>query len=87
MWVCRTPGALVPTSVAEASRAMAGDTTLSENYAFAGMHHIFDQHVDSAGEWKVQYVMARSVQGVSISVSYSQILLGSLLSSSTAAVC
>lgn len=52
MWVCRTPGALVPTSVAEASRAMAGDTTLSENYAFAGMHHIFDQHVDAAGEWK-----------------------------------
>uniref|UniRef100_A0A8B9HSV1 WD repeat domain 13 n=1 Tax=Astyanax mexicanus TaxID=7994 RepID=A0A8B9HSV1_ASTMX len=44
----RPPGALVPTSVAEASRAMAGDTTLSENYAFAGMHHIFDQHVDSA---------------------------------------
>lgn len=46
---CRPPGSLVPTSVAEASRAMAGDTTLSENYAFAGMHHIFDQHVDSAG--------------------------------------
>ncbi|XP_016334330.1 WD repeat-containing protein 13-like [Sinocyclocheilus anshuiensis] len=46
----RPPGSLVPTSVAEASRAMAGDTTLSENYAFAGMHHIFDQHVDSAGE-------------------------------------
>ncbi|KAG7332741.1 hypothetical protein KOW79_004575 [Hemibagrus wyckioides] len=44
----RPPGSLVPTSVAEASRAMAGDTTLSENYAFAGMHHIFDQHVDSA---------------------------------------
>lgn len=42
---------MVPTSVAEASRAMAGDTTLSENYAFAGMHHIFDQHVDSAGEF------------------------------------
>lgn len=40
----------MPTSVAEASRAMAGDTTLSENYAFAGMHHIFDQHVDSAGK-------------------------------------
>lgn len=45
----RPPGSLVPTSVAEASRAMAGDTTLSENYAFAGMHHIFDQHVDSSG--------------------------------------
>lgn len=48
----RPPGSLVPTSVAEASRAMAGDTTLSENYAFAGMHHIFDQHVDSAGKKK-----------------------------------
>lgn len=52
VFICdhRPPGSLVPTSVAEASRAMAGDTTLSENYAFAGMHHIFDQHVDSAGE-------------------------------------
>lgn len=51
VFICdlRPPGSLVPTSVAEASRAMAGDTTLSENYAFAGMHHIFDQHVDSAG--------------------------------------
>lgn len=46
----RPPGSVVPTSVAEASRAMAGDTTLSENYAFAGMYHIFDQHVDEAGE-------------------------------------
>ncbi|MGH0129710.1 UNVERIFIED_CONTAM: hypothetical protein FKN15_069229 [Acipenser sinensis] len=44
----RPPGSLVPTSVAEASRAMAGDTTLSENYAFAGMYHVFDQHVESA---------------------------------------
>lgn len=51
----RPPGSLVPTSVAEASRAMAGDTTLSENYAFAGMHHIFDQHVDSAGKEKGEY--------------------------------
>ncbi|XP_069785254.1 WD repeat-containing protein 13 isoform X2 [Narcine bancroftii] len=42
----KSPGSLVPTSAAEASRAMAGDTTLSENYAFAGMYHIFDQHVD-----------------------------------------
>lgn len=40
----------MPTSVAEASRAMAGDTSLSENYAFAGMYHVFDQHVDEAGE-------------------------------------
>ena len=29
---------------------MAGGKTVSENYAFAGMHHIFDQHTD-AGEW------------------------------------
>ncbi|XP_043936244.1 WD repeat-containing protein 13 [Protopterus annectens] len=50
----RPPGCVVPTSVAEASRAMAGDTTLSENYAFAGMHHIFDQHVDNAVP-KVQF--------------------------------
>ena len=28
---------------------MAGDTTLSENYAFAGVYHVFDQHTDSAG--------------------------------------
>lgn len=41
---------MVPTSAAEASRAMAGDTSLSENYAFAGMYHVFDQHVDEAGE-------------------------------------
>ncbi|XP_043357501.1 WD repeat-containing protein 13 isoform X3 [Dermochelys coriacea] len=45
---------VVPTSVAEASRAMAGDTTLSENYAFAGMYHVFDQHVDEAVP-KVQF--------------------------------
>ncbi|XP_069503614.1 WD repeat-containing protein 13 isoform X1 [Ambystoma mexicanum] len=50
----RPSGSVVPTSVAEASRAMAGDTTLSENYAFAGMYHIFDQHVDEAVP-KVQF--------------------------------
>ncbi|XP_064359562.1 WD repeat-containing protein 13 isoform X2 [Dromaius novaehollandiae] len=43
----RAPG-VVPTPLAEASRAMAGDTTLSENYAFAGVFHVFDQHTDSA---------------------------------------
>ena len=26
---------------------MAGNTTLSENYAFSGMFHIFDQHADA----------------------------------------
>ncbi|XP_064643896.1 WD repeat-containing protein 13-like [Lineus longissimus] len=35
---------VIPTYAAEASRAMVGDKTISENYAFAGMHHIFDQH-------------------------------------------
>ncbi|XP_032063146.1 WD repeat-containing protein 13 isoform X2 [Aythya fuligula] len=43
----RPPG-VVPTPLAEASRAMAGDTTLGENYAFAGVYHVFDQHSDSA---------------------------------------
>uniref|UniRef100_A0A8C3UVR9 WD repeat domain 13 n=1 Tax=Catharus ustulatus TaxID=91951 RepID=A0A8C3UVR9_CATUS len=37
-----------------ASRAMAGDTSLSENYAFAGVFHVFDQHLDSAVR-KVQF--------------------------------
>lgn len=40
---------LVPTRSAEASRAMAGDASLAEHYAFCGMHHIFDRHQD-AGE-------------------------------------
>ncbi|XP_041473727.1 WD repeat-containing protein 13-like [Lytechinus variegatus] len=35
---------LVPTREAGASKAMAGGTSLSENYAFTGMHHIFDHH-------------------------------------------
>lgn len=30
-------------------RAMGGDKSIGENYAFAGMHHIFDQH-KAAGE-------------------------------------
>ncbi|XP_060067146.1 WD repeat-containing protein 13-like [Ylistrum balloti] len=38
---------VVPTREAEASRAMAGGKTVSENYAFTGMHHIFDQHKES----------------------------------------
>lgn len=28
---------------------MAGDKTITENYSFSGVHHIFDQHKD-AGE-------------------------------------
>lgn len=38
---------LVPTYAAEASRAIVGGTSISENYAFAGVHHIFDQHRDA----------------------------------------
>jgi hypothetical protein len=36
-------GAVVPTKQAEASRAIVGGTTIAENYAFVGVHHIFDQ--------------------------------------------
>ncbi|XP_065188672.1 WD repeat-containing protein 13-like isoform X2 [Sycon ciliatum] len=35
---------LVPTANAQASRKMAGDTSLIENYEFQGMYHIFDHH-------------------------------------------
>lgn len=38
---------LVPTRSAQASRAMAGDTSLAEHYAFCGMHHLFDRHTDA----------------------------------------
>ncbi|XP_032221552.2 WD repeat-containing protein 13 isoform X2 [Nematostella vectensis] len=41
------PRGVVPTKKAEASRKMAGNTTLGENYAFAGMYHIFDQHLSA----------------------------------------
>lgn len=34
---------VVPTRQAEASRAIVGDNTVSENYAFVGVHYIFDQ--------------------------------------------
>ena len=37
------PGQLVPTHKAEASRAIVGGTSIVENYAFSGVHHIFDQ--------------------------------------------
>lgn len=37
-------GIVVPTKQAEASRAIVGGTTIAENYAFVGVHHIFDQH-------------------------------------------
>jgi len=38
---------VVPTRDADASRALVGDTSISENYAFKGVHHIFDQHKES----------------------------------------
>lgn len=34
---------MVPTKQAEASRAIVGDNSIAENYAFTGVHHIFDQ--------------------------------------------
>nr|CAI5819806.1 unnamed protein product [Callosobruchus analis] len=37
-------GSVVPTKNAEASKALVGGTTIGENYAFVGVHHIFDQH-------------------------------------------
>ena len=38
---------VVPTKSAEASRAMAGDTSLAEHYAFCGMEHIFEKQACS----------------------------------------
>lgn len=35
---------LIPTKSAGASRAIVGNSSISENYAFTGVHHIFDQH-------------------------------------------
>ncbi|XP_052266541.1 WD repeat-containing protein 13-like isoform X3 [Dreissena polymorpha] len=52
---------LVPTKEAEASRAMAGGMTVSENYAFAGMHHIFDQHTDADFAWSLSNDIILSV--------------------------
>lgn len=40
-------GSVVPTQQAEASKAIVGGTSIGENYAFSGVHHIFDQHADS----------------------------------------
>ncbi|XP_042893188.1 WD repeat-containing protein 13-like [Penaeus japonicus] len=41
------PGTVVPTQRAEASKAIVGGKSIGENYAFSGVHHIFDQHTDS----------------------------------------
>jgi hypothetical protein len=40
---------IVPTIVADASRALVGDTSIGEHYSFAGVHHVFDQHQGHAG--------------------------------------
>lgn len=34
--------AIVPTIVADASRALVGDTTIAQHYSFSGMQHVFD---------------------------------------------
>jgi len=38
---------VVPTENAAASRSLVGGTSVAENYAFRGMHHIFDEHAGS----------------------------------------
>ncbi|XP_050438381.1 WD repeat-containing protein 13-like [Adelges cooleyi] len=37
----------IPTSQAQASRALVGNNTIEENYAFDSVHHIYDQHSDA----------------------------------------
>ena len=39
---------IVPTEMAQASRAIVGDTSIAEAYSFAGVHHVFEQHAGSA---------------------------------------
>lgn len=63
---------VVPTKKASASRAMAGNTSLSENYSFSGMFHIFDQHADSVTSIKFanndKYLLGCSSKDGSLSV-------------------
>ncbi|XP_066933799.1 WD repeat-containing protein 13-like [Clytia hemisphaerica] len=63
---------VVPTKKASASRAMAGNTSLSENYTFSGMFHIFDQHADSVTSIKFanndKYLLGCSSKDGSLSV-------------------
>ncbi|XP_050531060.1 WD repeat-containing protein 13-like isoform X2 [Daktulosphaira vitifoliae] len=37
----------IPTSQAKASRALVGNNTIEENYAFDSVYHIYDQHSDA----------------------------------------
>lgn len=48
---------------------MAGGKTISENYAFAGMHHIFDQHT-AAGKKKylVQFCLFKHSLPISLPI-------------------
>lgn len=63
---------VVPTKKASASRAMAGNTSLSENYTFSGMFHIFDQHADSVSSIKFanndKYLLGCSSKDGSLSI-------------------
>ncbi|XP_065162354.1 WD repeat-containing protein 13-like [Atheta coriaria] len=43
-WKASPSGHVIPTIHAEASKAIVGGNTLTDNYAFKGVHHIFDQH-------------------------------------------
>ncbi|KAI4471340.1 wd repeat protein 26-related [Holotrichia oblita] len=47
---------VVPTKQAEASRAIVGGNSIAENYAFKGVHHIFDQTGNSRGEVRIANV-------------------------------
>ncbi|XP_028518308.1 WD repeat-containing protein 13, partial [Exaiptasia diaphana] len=66
------PRGVVPTKKAEASRKMAGNTTLGENYAFGGMYHIFDQHAKAVTAIKFahddKYRLACSSNDATLSV-------------------
>ncbi|CAI6354635.1 unnamed protein product [Macrosiphum euphorbiae] len=37
----------IPTTHAQASKAIVGNSTMEENYAFNNVHHIYDQHSDA----------------------------------------
>lgn len=54
---------VVPTRQAEASKAMVGGNTIAENYAFVGVHHIFDQvSVEKLFLWIVLNVDCSSIR-------------------------